>query len=157
VTFDDPGTTYALAGFGGCEDAAVVVDPAGGPNQVARITKSATAEVWGGTTLVSQTGNKVGKIPFAAGRTTMTLRVYAPAAGLTVMVKVEDASNSGIFVEASATTTTANAWETLTFSYAAANLASTYDRASVFPNFGTSGATAGAAQTWYVDDLTLLP
>ncbi len=157
VTFDDPAVTYALSGFGGCQDSAVEVDPAGGPNQVARITKNATAEVWGGATVVTQTGNRVGKIPFAAGRTTMTLRVYAPAAGLPVMLKVEDgASNGGIFVEVTATTTTANAWETLTFSYAAANLASTYDRVSVFPNFGTSGATAGA-QTWYVDDLTLLP
>jgi len=57
----------------------------------------------------------------------------------------------------------ANAWETLTFNFAnpaagtaALNLASTYNKASLFPNFGTSGANGGGG-TWYFDDLSFVP
>ena len=57
-------------------------------------------------------------------------------------------------------TTLANAWETLTFNFAnqaagtaALNLAFTYNKISIFFNFGTTGATAGA-KTYYLDDIT---
>ena len=49
--------------------------------------------------------------------------------------------------ETEATTTVANAWETLTFNFAnpaagtaPLNLANTYNKISVFPNFGKTGA-----------------
>ena len=53
-------------------------------------------------------------------------------------------------VETEATTTVANAWETLTFNFAnqaagtaPLNLAYTYNKVSIFFNFGVTGATAG--------------
>jgi hypothetical protein len=84
--------------------------------------------------------------------------VYAPAAGIPFMLKVENSANGGIFVEKQAPTTGANTWETLTFDYGAApgiDLAQVYDKISVFPDFNTVGGAADV--TYYVDDLILLP
>ena len=43
--------TYTLTGFGGADDSTVVVDPTEATNKVARVVKSATAELWAGTTV----------------------------------------------------------------------------------------------------------
>jgi hypothetical protein len=162
VTFDGSAVIYTLTGFGGAEDASLQPDPAGGGNTVARVVKSATAEGWAGTTVSTGANNTVGVIPFSASNTRMTVRVYSPDAGIQVRLKVEDHTNTTISVETEATTTVANAWETLTFNFAnqatgtaALNLASRYDRASLFFNFGVTGATAGA-KTYYFDDLVFL-
>jgi hypothetical protein len=91
----------------------------------------------------------------------MTLRVWSPDAGIPVRLKVEDHTILAISVETEATVTTAAGWETLTFDFAneangtaAFNFANTYDKASVFFNFGTNGATAGE-KTYYFDDLEM--
>ena len=160
VTFDSPTVAYGLLGFGGAEDSTIVVDPTGGTNKVAKVVKSATAELWAGTTLTADgTLGFASKIPFTASATRMTVRVYSPDAGIQVRLKVEDAADPTKSVETEATTTVANAWETLTFDFAnqapgtaALNLAYTYDKASIFFNFGVTGATAGA-KTYYFDDV----
>ena len=89
----------------------------------------------------------------------MTVRVYSPDAGVPVLLKVEDRTNNTVSVETLATTTVANAWETLTFDFSneaagtpALNPASTYDKASIFFNFGTDGNTAGD-KTYLWDDV----
>ena len=123
------------------------------------MVKSATAELWAGTTLTAAgTLGFADKVPFTASATTMTVRVWSPDAGIQVRLKVEDAADPTQSVETEATTTTANAWETLTFDFAnqaagtaALNLAYTYNKASIFFNFGTGGKRA---QTYYLDDLT---
>ena len=58
--------------------------------------------------------------------------------------------NGAISVETEAVTTVADEWETLTFDFAneaagtpAFDEANTYNRISIFFNFGTDGATAG--------------
>jgi hypothetical protein len=83
----------------------------------------------------------------------MTVRVWSPTAGIPVLLKVEDKTNGAVSVETLATTTTANAWETLTFDFSneaagtpALNLGATYDKASIFFNFGTSGD--GSTYLW---------
>ncbi len=164
VTFDLPTVAYGLLGFGGADDSTIVIDPTGGANQVAKVVKSATAELWAGTTLTANgTLGFANKVPFTASATKMTVRVYSPDAGIQVRLKVEDHTNPGISVETEATTTVANAWETLTFDFAnqaagtaALNLANTYDKASIFFNFGVTGATAGA-KTYYFDDVVFVP
>jgi hypothetical protein len=165
VTFDEAAVTYSLVGFGGVDGAnsTVAADPVSATNQVGKVFRPDSAETWAGTTVVTGAGNTVGKIPFAAGKTIMTVRVYAPAAGLPVRLKVEDAANAAHSVETEATTTSANAWETLTFDFAsqaggtaAIDFAYTYDRLSIFFNFGAPRGTAGDA-TWYLDDVTFVP
>jgi hypothetical protein len=85
----------------------------------------------------------------------MTLRVYSTASGIPVLLKLEDASNGAKNTEVLVNTTAANAWQTLTFTFAGADLATTYNKASVFYNFGKSGADGGGG-TFYFDDLTFV-
>jgi exo-beta-1,3-glucanase (GH17 family) len=162
VTFDSPSVNYALVGFGGAEDSQVVADPVGGTNKVARVLRSATAESFAGTVVGTAGGLTVGAIPFDASNTRMSVRVYSPAAGIRVRLKVEDSTNAARSVETEAVTTRAGAWETLTFDFAnpvagtpALNLAFVYNRVAIFFNFGVTGATAGA-QTFYFDDIAFI-
>jgi exo-beta-1,3-glucanase (GH17 family) len=161
VTFDSPSINYSFIGFGGGEDAQVVADPIGGSNKVARVNRSATAQTFAGT-IVGTAGPTVGTIPFDSANTRMTVRVYSPAAGIPVRLKVEDSTNGARAVETETVTTVANAWETLTFDFAAPvagtpglNPNFDYNKLIIFFNFGTSGAAAGA-QTYYFDDITFI-
>jgi beta-glucanase (GH16 family) len=153
VTFDSPSVDYGLIGFGGAEDSTIVSDPTGGANRVAKVNKSATAELWAGTTITAPAAlGFAHKVDFTATRTQMTVRTYSPDANIKVRLKVEDHTNGNVFVETDAMTTKANEWETLTFNFTAPDLTKTYDKASIFFNFGVTGATAGA-KTYYFDDV----
>jgi beta-glucanase (GH16 family) len=163
ITFDDPAVVYTLTGFGGADDSSIVFDPAGGTNKAAKVVKSATAELWAGTTVSTGANFSVPTLPFTASSTKMTVRVYSPDAGIQVRLKVEDALDPTKSVETEATTTLANTWETLTFDFAnqaagtaALNLAYTYNKVSIFFNFGVTGAMAGA-KTYYFDDVVFMP
>ncbi|MCX6268773.1 MAG: T9SS type A sorting domain-containing protein [Bacteroidetes bacterium] len=141
VTFEDVTLNYGLTDFG-----------------VAKTIKTATAELWAGTTV----GGTVGfsnPIPFAAGSTKMSVRVWSPTAGTPIRLKVEASNNPTISVETEANTTVASAWQILVFDFsnqapgtAAINFANSYNKASIFFNFGTTGAQAGE-QTYYWDDM----
>ncbi len=160
ITFDDPATTYTLTDFGG-NLAAVTNDPAGGDNQVVQVVKPVGAELWAGTTVSTLPDDAVPRIPLDAANTKMSVRVYSPNAGVPIRLKIENASNDAISVETEATTTAANSWQTLTFDFANEvagtaefNAANTYDRISIFFNFGTTGADAGE-KTYYFDDVAV--
>jgi hypothetical protein len=159
VTMDES-TAPTFAGFGGAEDASIVADPAGGTNKVARVVKSAAAELWAGTTVSTLAGNQIAPIGFSATAKTITVRVWSPAANVPVRLKVENAADASKSVETEATVTAANTWQTLTFNFAnqvagtaALDLAATYNRASIFFNFGTPGAATGA-RTYFFEDLS---
>ena len=160
VTFEDANVEYGLIGFGGSENSTIVTDPTNAANKVARVVKSAGAELWAGTTVTAaaQLGFK-NKIPFTAGNTKMNVRVWSPDAGIKVRLKVEDHTDGTKSVETEATTTVANGWQTLLFDFsnhaagtAAFNLAYNYTKASIFFNFGVTGAVAGE-KTYYFDDM----
>jgi hypothetical protein len=160
VTFDDPAVTYTLAGFGGDEDSSVVADPMNANNKVGKVNKAATAELWAGVTVGTMPNNMVPVMPFAAGATKMSVRTWSPDAGIQVRLKVEDAADPTHSCETEATTTVAGGWETLEFDFtnqamgtAALNTSYTFNRVSIFFNFGVTGAMAGA-KTYYLDDLT---
>ncbi len=159
ITFDSNAVTYTLTGFGGADDSTVVVDPTNAANNVAKVVKSGSAELWAGTTVSTGANQSVPTLSFTASDTTMTVRVWSPDAGIQVRLKVEDAADNTKSVETEATTTVANDWETLTFDFAnqatgtaALNLAYTYNKVSIFFNFGVTGATAGE-KTYYFDDV----
>ena len=151
LTFDDPALTYTLTGFGGAEDSTVVNDPAGGTNQVVQVNRSDSAETFAGTTVSVGPNQSVPAIPLDAMNTEMTVRVWSPAVGIPVRLKVENQDMAAVSVETEVQTTVANAWETLTFDFAmqamgtaAFDASATYDKITIFFNFGTAGATAGA-------------
>jgi beta-glucanase (GH16 family) len=154
VTFDDPGVDYALTNFGGA-GSVIGNDPVGGTNQVAITTKGAVdapSEVWAGTT-IGPAGGFASAIPFAAGQTTMSVKVYSPAVGVPVLLKVETEDNTVATSEVQVLTTVAGAWETLVFDFSggapAIDLSQAYVRANIFFDFGT----AGTGQTYYWDDV----
>ena len=163
ITFDDSAVTYTFTGFGGAEDTTVATDPAGGTNKVGKVNRSATAELWAGTTVSTGANQSIATLPFAATAKQMTVRVYSPTAGIQIRLKVEDAADNTHTCETEATVTTASGWQTLTFNFAnpasgtaSLNLAFTYNKVSIFFNFGVTGATGGA-HTYYFDDITFVP
>ena len=158
VTFDDPAVNYDLVDFGG-NSSSIVADPVLPTNKVCKVIKTNTAETWAGTTIGGTVGFATA-IPFAPGSTTMTMRVYSPDAGIPVRMKVEDPNDPTKSVETQVLTTVSNTWETLTFNFAnqapgtaGINYTYVYKKLSVFFNFGTTGAAAGA-KTYYCDDIT---
>jgi hypothetical protein len=162
VTFDET-TPPVFTGFGGAEDATIVADPAGGTNKVAKIVKSATAELWAGTTVSVCANSAISTLPFSATNKKVSARVWSPVANIPVRLKLEDAADAAKTVETEATVTTAAGWQTLTFDFAtpatgtaALNLANTYNKASVFFDFGKTGAQVGSARTYYLDDLSFV-
>ncbi len=156
VTFDDPLVNYAVTDFGG-NITADAVDPGNAANKVKKTTKPNGAQTWAGTTIGA---GFTTKIPFTATATQMTVRVYSPAVGLPIRLKVEDRTNNTKSVETDKLTTVANAWETLVFDFAnqatgtaALNLTYNYDMASIFFDFNT----AGNGKIFYWDDIKFLP
>ena len=137
--------TVVLVDFGGL-GIEVAADPADATNQVAKLTKEAADEKWAGVTVhLGGANNTVARIDPAAG---ISLRVYSPAAGETVMIKIENGANDQIFKESRATTTKAGEWETLTFTYSGADASAIYNKVSVFPAFDTQ-----ANKVFYIDEL----
>lgn len=156
ITFDDPAVNYAVTDFGG-NQSVTDVDPANAGNKVKKTTKTNGAQTWAGTTMGA---GFTSALPFSATATQMTVRVYSPAAGLPVRLKVEDRNDNTRSVETEKLTTVANAWETLVFDFAnqasgtaALNLTYTYNMASIFFDFNT----AGNGSVFYWDDVTFLP
>jgi hypothetical protein len=148
-----------LLGFEGAWDSTIVDDPKGGTNKVGRVVKLDTAASFAGTTIVTVANGGLPKIGFTETAKTMTLRVWSPDAGIPVRMKVEDIADGNKSVETEAMTTVANAWQTLTFNFAnpvsgtpALNLANTYNKVSVFFDFGT----IGSGKTYYFDDLVFV-
>ncbi|NVJ60080.1 MAG: family 16 glycosylhydrolase [Gammaproteobacteria bacterium] len=155
VTFDNADINYQFIDFGG-NSTTTAADPVDAANTVAATTKGAGSEVWAGS-IVGDDNGFANPIPFEAGSTSMQLRVYSPAAGIPVRLKVENLADGAIAVETEATTTVANSWETLTFNFTnnvsgtpAIDVNQSYQKAVVFFDFGTSGDDS----VYYWDDLT---
>ncbi|MEM1119542.1 MAG: IPTL-CTERM sorting domain-containing protein [Bacteroidota bacterium] len=151
VDFETPVT---LADFGG-NASEQIVDPTDASNIVVKSTKTAGAQIWAGTTINGNDG-LTAPIPFTTADTKMTVRVYSPTANTPILLKVEDKSNGGISVETQVLTTVANAWETLEFDFMnhahntpPLDLTKTYDKVSIFFNFGTMGMD----DVYYWDDV----
>ncbi len=173
ASFDET-TAPALSDFGvNGAPPSIANDPAGGTNKVLKVQKFVASEQWAGVTVSKLANFAVTTLPFSATAKTMTLRVYSPAIGVRIRLKVEDASNGGITCETDAITTKAGAWETLTFNFAnpglappvgggataALDLTKTYNKVSIFSDFGIGNGGSGplpADRTYYFDDLTFV-
>lgn len=160
IDWEGSTTDYTVTDFGG-NASMVVADPTDTTNTVLESTKTASAQTWAGTTLGTPAG-LANAIPFSAGNTEISVRVWSPDANTPVLLKVEDAADGNISVETEVMTTVAGAWDTLVFDFTnnasgtpAIDFTQTYDKISIFYNFGTDGATAGA-KTYYCDDIMFL-
>ena len=150
LTFDDMDVDYDLVDFGG----AVTVfdtDPNDPDNVILCSTKTVGAATFAGTAI----GNSglENPIPLTATETIITVDVLSPAAGITVLLKLEN-SNGGPTTEVTATTTVANEFETLVFDFSNDpnfNPDNVYDRVVIFFDFGN----VGTGQTFCFDNIML--
>ena len=154
ISWDDATVDYTVSDFGG-NASSVVADPAGLVNNVLQSEKTLGAQTWGGTTLGTASGFATA-IPFASGATTMTAHVYSPSAGVTIKLKAEDSNDPTKSVETDVVTTTSGAWESLIFDFANQSAGTaqidftyTYDKLSIFYDFGN----AGAGDIYYLDSV----
>lgn len=153
--------TYAWGGFGDAGFGPIPVSVVTNPdktgvnvsNKVVKIEKTSGAQVWAGASL-----NLENTIDFTKG-TTVKVSVWSPKVGADILYKMEVSTspkdgngNPTVFFEAHATTTTANAWQVLTFDLTTApnfSTANKYDRVILFPDFGQMGT----GSTYYFDDI----
>ena len=177
ITFDGA-TAPTLTDFGvNGTPPAIVSDPAGGTNKVLKVFKFAApppgSEQWAGVTVSTGANASIPAIPFTATAKTITARIYSPAVGVRVRMKVENATNPGVSVETDAITTTSGTWETLTFNFAnpglsppvgggataPLDLAQTYNKLSIFSDFGIGNggsAPLPADRVYYYDDISFV-
>jgi beta-glucanase (GH16 family) len=138
VTFDDPLVDYSVSDFEGASTT-LVDDPADAENTVASTVKGEGAQTFAGTVIGTDAGF-ANPIPFAPGETLMSLDVYSPAAGVPVLLKVENADAS-VAAEVMVNTAAANEWETLTFDFSTVGIdtSATFVKAIIFFDFGQTG------------------
>ncbi len=150
ITFDATGVAYPFGDFGGA-GTELVADPANGALRVAQTTKGAGAETFAGTVIGGFDSQLATAIPFTDGATSLSVRVQAPAAGIPVLLKLENADASST-TELLVNTTTGGAFETLTWDFSTAagfSLDVDYVRAVIFFDFGTNGD----GSTYLFDDV----
>ena len=161
VDFEGADVNYEMTDFGG-NFSMLVSDPTDASNSVMQVTKPVGAAEWAGTT-IGTPGGFANYIPLNSANSFMVMRVWSPAAGIPVRLKVEDANDPTHTCETEVVTTVAGGWQYLEFNFAneapgTAALADglamgwQYNMASVFFNFGTNGDTAGE-QTYFFDDV----
>ena len=164
VDFESTTVDYTLTDFGE-NSSAVVIDPTDANNTVAKVIKTDIAATWAGTTIGTDAGFAT-NIPITLTNSKMTVRVWSPDAGTPIRLKIEDANDNTHTCETEVNTTVAGGWETLEFDFtneaAGTALLSdglsngwVYNKASIFFNFGTDGATAGE-KTYYFDDVLFI-
>lgn len=165
VTFDEPDVNYTTTSFEGAQSFPDV-DPTDATNNVVRVLKNFGAGASSGTT-IGTPGGFATDIPLSLTDSKMTVRVWSPDAGIPVRLKVEKAGVPTQTCETQVNTTVAGQWETLEFDFTneatgtaalsfGLNNGWTYSMASIFFNFGTSGAAAGE-KTYYFDDVRFGP
>ncbi len=157
VTFDANGVNYTMTDFGN-NQTVDGTDPLNNANKVKITTKANGAETWAGTTIGTSAGF-ASAIPISTTTSQMSVRVYSPAAGIHIRLKIEDHNDPTKSVETEAITGAANTWETLIFDFinpapgtAGINNGYTYDKASIFFDFGNAGT--GKVFIW--DDVKYL-
>lgn len=150
ITFESPTLAYNFVNFDG-GNATVIDNPhAGGINtssKVGRMIKNA-GQVWGGSAIALSS-----PIDFSVNKY-FRMKVYSPRVGAKVLLKVENASNSGVNYEKEVSTTQANAWEELIFDYTGINTNNSYHKVVLIFELGTMG-DGSANFTFYFDDIKL--
>lgn len=101
--------------------------------KVARITKTAGSEVWGG--VVTQLP---ATLDFST-RKQIKVKVWSPIAGAVIRLKIENATDTGVFIEKDQTVSTANTWQELTWDFSEAK-AGTFSKIAFFMDFGQQRA-----------------
>lgn len=145
INFESTTLSYSFIDFGGCATSLVNNPDATGANTSAKVghmVKNA-GEVWAGTAIQLEE-----VIDFSTYKS-VKMKVWSPAAGIPVTLKVENATNAAINFDNQQLTTVANAWETVVFDYNAVDTTQEFSKLVIFFNLGTSGS----GESYYFDDI----
>jgi hypothetical protein len=150
LDFQSSTLTYTFTDFGG-GNATVISNPQiSGINTSSKVGKmvKSVGEVYGGSFItldapINFSGSKIFK-----------MKVFSPRVGAKVLLKVENLNNGALNFEKEVSTTTANAWELLTFDFSTINTANTYQKVVLIFDLGTMG-DGSANFTYLFDDITL--
>jgi len=148
LDFEDPTLNYAFTDFGN-----VVSSVVGNPDQsglntsatVGQSFKPIGAEEWGGSFLSLDE-----PIDFSSLQN-IAVNVWSPVSGITVKLKLENATDPDIFAEVDLVNTVASGWETLTYDFSSSDLSQEYHKVVIFFDFGNVGNDS----TYYFDDINL--
>lgn len=146
IDFESDEIDYGLISFGNAE-LSIIDNPDMNGNEsdkVVKFFKAAGAEVWAGGLV-----ELPNPIDFSS-ESGLSMDVWSPKAGATVLLKIENASDNNLFVEIPATTTTSNAWENLSFDFSSADPSIDYTKVIVFMDFGVNGD----GSDYYFDNIT---
>jgi len=142
--------TFTFTDFDG-GNATVVTNPnSGGINassKVGKMIKNA-GQPWGGSWIALSSA-----IDFSVKKT-FKVKVFSPRIGAKLLLKVENQTNGALNFEKEVTTTTANAWEELTFDFSTINTANSYHKIVLIFDLGTMG-DGSANFTFLFDDISL--
>ena len=154
IDFESETADYGLTDFGGVTSS-IVADPTDSSNKVVSITKNAGSDDWAGTSVAS------GSIfyPLTSSETGITVRVWSPAAGVQVKIKLEESGDTSKHVETDAVTSVSSGWETLTFDFRnhsegtpALNTSYVFDNLIIYMNYGV----VGSDEVYYFDDIKFI-
>lgn len=109
--------------------------------KVAKINKTAASEVWGG--IVTQLP---ASLDFSSKKQ-IKVKVWSPIAGTVVRLKIENATDAGVFIEKDQTISQANTWQELTWDFSEAK-AGVYSKVAFFMDFNQK-----RAGDFYFDDM----
>jgi len=143
IDFESTGLSYTYTTFGGAV-AGVVNNPAsGGINTSTRVGSMtpAAGQTWTGAYLTLDA-------PINMAQKFFKIKVWSPAAGVPVLLKLENLTDGNTSAEHIVNTTVANQWEELTYDFTGAN--ASYSKVVLFFNAGQ----AGTGDTYYFDDIS---
>jgi hypothetical protein len=150
ITFESATVQYNFINFGGGVVTVINNPQSGGINtssKVGRMVKN-PGEVYGGSLITLGA-----PIDFSANKV-FRMKVFSPRVGARVLLKVENATNGGIFFEKEVATTVSNAWEDLAFDFNAVNTANSYQKIVLIFDLGVAG-DGSPNFTFLFDDIRL--
>jgi len=139
--------------FGGTDAGTITVEPSDNPDKqgintsdkVIMVTQTAGVEGYAGLFF-----DLASKVVFSENQS-IKVKVYSPAAGQNVLLKLEDSSDGTINKEVGMTTTVANEWEEISFAFSPSDT-DKFDRMVLFFDF--NGAK-DAITVHYFDDIVV--
>ena len=148
ITFEVASLNYTITDFNGNTSAVIDNPDASGLNtssKVGSMTPGGGVYTGGFLTLDEP-------INFTDAVHDIKIKVWSPAAGVPMILKVENADDPGIFYEAAiGTTTVANEWEEIVYDFSGASTTEDYSKVVLFFNAGNEGN----GDTYYFDDIEL--
>lgn len=151
ITFED---NFTLSSFDGGAISAIDNPDASGINTSSRVFEMVknAGQPWAGSKITLSEN-------FDLSNPIVKAKVWSPRAGLNLLLKFEDATpwpNTKASAEITATTTSANAWEELTFDFTGIVTAIDFNNLVLIMDNGTQG-DGSSNFTIYVDDITTSP